>query len=456
MHFDVFVIGSGQAGVPLAARLAEAGRTTALAEAGHLGGSCVNEGCTPTKTMIASARAAHVARHGGRLGIQAGEVSVDLGAIVDRKDDIVAQWRSGVRKRLERTGRQLILMEGEARFTGPRDIEVNGERHSADVVVINVGTRHSAPPVPGLDGVAWLTNATVMQLREVPDHLLVLGGGYIGCEFAQMFRRFGADVTIVEMADHLLATEDADVSGAIEEVFRNEGITLKLSAGAEGVEQTGDGVTITLSDGSSVSGSHLLVATGRRPNTDRLDCSRAGIELDKRGYVVADDQYRTSAEGVYAVGDVLGAFPQFTHSSWDDGRILFDILTNSATRSRAGRIVPFAVFTDPQVARVGLTEREAADRGLAVEVATMPFARVARAVETDEPAGIMKVLLDPDSERIVGAAVVGSEAGELIHVFSTAMNARASARAIVDAQFVHPTFSEGLQTLLTRLPRYAL
>ena len=455
MRTDVIVIGSGQAGVPLAARLAEAGKRVLLAEAGDLGGTCVNNGCTPSKTMIASARAAHVARHAGRLGVRAGEVTVDLPAVVDRKETIVRRWRAGVQKRLDRAGERLTLVRGRARFVGPREIEVSGERHSADIVIVNVGCRPAVPPIPGLEEVPWLDNTSLMELRQLPSHLLVLGGGYIGCEFAQMFRRFGSEVTVIEALDRLLALEDPETSTALEGVFKSEGIRVEAGAGARSVSRDDGQIVLRLEAGKEVRGSHLLVAVGRRPNTDDLGCDAAGVVLDRRGFIPVDDRYRTSAESVYAVGDVTPG-PQFTHASWDDHRLLYDILMGRGSRGRGDRLVPITAFTDPQVARVGLTEQEARAKGLEPEVATMPFGHIARAIEVDETAGTMKVLIDPKSEKILGAAIVGAEAGELIHVFVALVQAGATARAIVDAECVHPTFAEGLQSLVMRLKRYAL
>jgi len=455
MKFDVIVVGSGQAGVPLATRLARAGKRVLLAERGELGGTCVNTGCTPTKTMIASARAAHVARTSARLGVRAGPVEVDLPAVVDRKDAIVRRWREGVEKRLRGAGDRLTLVRGQARFTGERRIEVAGQTHTAEVVVLDVGARPVTPPLEGLESVPWLDYETVMQLRELPAHLLVLGGGYIGCEFGQMFRRFGPQVTIVDVVPHLLSREDPEISSALEAVFRDEGIGLELGAGAERVSGSAGRIGLRLSSGKELRGSHLLVATGRRPNTDDLGCDAGGIALDPKGFIVADDEYRTSAPGTYAVGDVIGQ-PQFTHTAWDDHRILFDLLLGRSRRGRNGRHIPYTAFTDPQVAGVGLTEREARERGIPYEVATMPFAEVARAVEIDEKAGVMKVLLDPKTERVLGAAIVGSEAGELIHIFVTLMQSGAPARVIVDAEAVHPTFAEGVQSLVMKLQRFAL
>jgi len=455
MKVDVIVIGAGQAGPPLAARLAEAGRRVLIAEAKDLGGTCVNNGCTPTKTMIASARAAHVARTAGRLGVRTGDVKVDLAAVVDRKDKIVRQWRESVQKRLDKAGERLTLVRGRARLLAAREIEIDGERHSADVVVLNVGCRAMIPPIPGLAETPHLDNASVMELREVPRKLVVLGGGYIGCEFAQMFRRFGSEVTIVESMDRLMSQEDPESSAALRGVFESEGIELALGAKAASVSGTADDLRVRLDSGREVTGSHLLVALGRRPNTDDLGCDAAGIARDPRGYIPVDDHYKTSADGVYAVGDVTPG-PQFTHASWDDHRLLFDHLMGRPGRKRSERLIPITAFTDPQVARVGLTEEGAKKAGVAYEAATMPFGNIARAVELDETAGTMKVLIDPRTERILGASIVGAEAGELIHVFVGLVSAGASARALVDAECVHPTFAEGLQTLVMKLKRYAL
>jgi len=454
MKVDVIVIGTGQAGVPLAARLAESGRRVVVAERKALGGTCVNYGCTPTKTMVASAHAAHVARTAGRLGVKAGPVRVDMAAVVDRKDRIVRQWRDGVRKRLWKAAR-LTLVRGHARFTGPRQVDIGSQRYEADVVVVNVGARPAVPPLPGLDDVPWLDNTRIMHLRRVPAHLVVLGGGYIGCEFAQMFRRFGAQVTVLEGAPRLLATEEPEASAALAEVFRGEGIRLRLQARARSVSGSARAVTVRLDGGTRVSGSHLLVAVGRRPNTDDLGAEAAGIRLDAKGYIEVDERYRTSAEGVYAVGDCTPG-PQFTHAAWDDHRILFELLQGRGTRTRNDRLVPITAFTDPQVARIGLTEREARARGHAPETATMAFGAIARAVETDQTAGTMKILLDPKTEKVLGASIVGAEAGELIHVFAPVMVAGACARSLVDAEYVHPTFAEGVQSLVMSLPRYAI
>jgi pyruvate/2-oxoglutarate dehydrogenase complex dihydrolipoamide dehydrogenase (E3) component len=415
----------------------------------------VNYGCTPTKTLVASARAAHVARTASRLGVEVEGVRVDFRAVMARKEAIVSQWRAGLERRLAGAGERLTFAHGHARFTGAREVEVSGERHQADAVVIDVGGRPALPRIQGIEAVPWLDNRRVMELAELPAHLVVLGGGYIGCEFAQMFRRFGAQVTVVDHNPHLLAREDEDISAEVEAAFRAEGLELVLGADPARVEGGPGAVALTLADGRRIAGTHLLVAAGRRPNTDDLGCEAGGIALDARGFIRVDDAFRTTAPGAYAVGDVTGG-PQFTHTSWDDHRLVFEVLMGRPARPRSGRIIPYTVFVDPPVAGVGLTEREAKARGVAYELAELPFGHVARAIEIDETRGKMKLLLDPASERILGACIVGGEAGELIHVFAALMQAGAPARHLVEVECVHPTFAEGLQSLVMKLPRYAL
>ncbi len=454
---DVILVGSGQAATPLATRFASAGKRVVLIERGELGGTCVNTGCTPTKTMIASARGAHVARTSGRLGVHCGQVTVDLAEVVSRKEEILRQWREGIAKRFASAGDRLQLVRGSARFVGQRTLEASGQQYRAPIVILDVGARAAVPPVKGLTDVPWLDNRTILELRELPRHLIVLGGGYVGCEMAQMFRRFGADVTIVHNGDHLLSREDPDVVEPLESVFRGEGIELKLGAEVVEIRRENADLAAILADGSRVRGSHLLVATGRRPNTDGLGCEAGGVRLDPRGHVIADEWYETTCPGVYAVGDVLGG-PQFTHTSWDDHRRLFDLLVkpDAPRLRRSDRLVPYAVFTDPQLASVGLNEREARKRGVPHETVTMPFGQIARAIEVGETAGTMKLLVDPSSGKTLGVSLVGAEAGELLHVFVVLLQSGADLRAVVDAEFVHPTFAEGLQSLVMRLPRFAL
>jgi pyruvate/2-oxoglutarate dehydrogenase complex dihydrolipoamide dehydrogenase (E3) component len=455
MQYDTVVIGSGQAGVPLATRLAAEGERVLLVEKADLGGTCVNSGCTPTKTMIASARAAHVARNAARLGVRTSTVSVDLGAVVDRKNAIVSKWREGVRRRLEKAGPGLTLLQGHARLAGGREILVGSERHEGKTIVIDVGGRPVTPGIPGLRDVPFLDNESVMTLRDLPGHLVVLGGGYIGCEFAQMFRRFGSAVTVIDHMDRLLSREEPEASDALGEVFEGEGMELAMGAKVTHVGREGDEIVVSVEGGRAFRGSHLLVAIGRRPNTDDLGCEQGGVALDPRGFIVVGDDYRTSAPGIYAVGDCTPG-PQFTHAAWDDHRLLFDELKGRPHRKRSERLVPITAFTDPPLARVGLTEKEAKEEGIPYEVATMPFGQVARAIEIDETAGVMKILLDPRSEKILGVTIVGAEAGELIHVFVPVVDQGLKARALVDPEYVHPTFAEGLQSLVMKLPRYAL
>jgi pyruvate/2-oxoglutarate dehydrogenase complex dihydrolipoamide dehydrogenase (E3) component len=454
---DVIIVGSGQAGVPLATRLAAAGKRVVIIERAKAGGTCVNVGCTPTKTLVASARAAHVARTGARLGINSKGVEVDFAAVMARKDGMVKRWRDGVEHHLAAAGDHLRLVRGHGRFVDARTVEVAGKLFLAEHVVLNVGARSAVPEVAGLADVPHLDSASLLALQTLPKHLVILGAGYIACEMGQMFRRFGAEVTICAPSKRLLPREDPAVSEALEGVFRAEGITLALGKHVTRVAQLDTDIELQLAeaDDGTIRGSHLLVATGRTPNTSDLGCSAGGVALDGEGHVLVNERYETTQPGVFAVGDCLPG-PQFTHVSWDDHRVLFDILTGRPARTRTDRLVPYTVFTDPQVAGVGLSEAAARERGIAFEVASMPFGNIARAIETDETAGIVKVLIDPETERILGACVVGVDAGELIHVFSVLMKANASARAIVDGEFVHPTFAEGLQTAVMKLPRYAL
>jgi pyruvate/2-oxoglutarate dehydrogenase complex dihydrolipoamide dehydrogenase (E3) component len=453
MEWDVIVIGAGQTGGPLSARLAEAGKRVLLAERKHVGGTCSNYGCTPTKTLIASARAAHVARTAARLGIHA-DVRVDFQAVIRRKNELVQQWRQGTERRLARAGESLVLKRAHARFVDTHEVEVDGERHRAKTLVIDVGARPAIPRIEGLDRVAWLDNATVMELDEVPEQLVVLGGGYIGCELGQAFRRFGADVTIIDRNEHLLAREDEDVSQVIADVFAQEGISVRLGTEVRRVGMNRDAIEVETSNGSTIAGTHLLVAVGRQPNTHDLGCEAAGVELDQLGYIRVNDRYETNVPGVYASGDVTGG-PQFTHTAWDDHRLLYDIILGNVRRTRQDRLIPHATFTDPQVAGIGLTERAAREQNVAYELATFPFGNIARAIETDERSGLLKVLLDPATERIIGATIVGAEAAELIHILLATIAAGAKAQTLVDAEFVHPAFAEGVQSALMRLSRYA-
>jgi pyruvate/2-oxoglutarate dehydrogenase complex dihydrolipoamide dehydrogenase (E3) component len=453
---DVIVVGSGQAGVPLATRFAGAGKHVIVFERGNPGGTCVNVGCTPTKTLVAAARAAHVARTAARFGVHVGEVSIDFGAVMARKDAIVQRWRSGVDRHLAAAPDKLQLVRGLARFVAPKVIEVDGQRYRADSIVINAGARPSVPKIEGLRYVPHLDSTGLLDSKQLPEHLLIVGAGYIACEMGQMFRRFGAEVTLVAPSSRLLPREDEAVSEALSGVFRAEGIGLELGKPITRVSGTAGKVLLHVAEREQpLVGSHLLIATGRTPNTEQLGCAEGNIALDDKGYIVVDERYETSQPGVFAVGDCTPG-PQFTHVSWDDHRVVFEVMNGRPARARTGRIVPYTVFTDPQVAGVGLSEQAARARGLEVQVASMPFGYIARAIETDETAGVVKVVIDAKTERILGAFIVGVDAGELIHVFSMLMQSGGTARAIVDGEFVHPTFGEGLQSAVMTLPRYAL
>lgn len=456
-HYDAIVIGAGQAGGPLAGALAGAGRRTALIERTHVGGTCVNEGCTPTKTMVASARVAYLARRAADYGVRAGPVSVDMARIRQRKRDIVTSFRTSGEHRLGAFPK-LELLPGEARFVDARtvDVDVNGtiRRLAADQVFINAGARPGPAAVPGLSGPRVLNSTSIMELDVVPSHLLVLGGGYIGLEFAQMFRRFGSAVTIVHRGAHLLSREDDDVADAMREILEADGITMALNTTARRAEPVADGFRLELagSEGArTVEASHVLVAIGRLPNTDALDLGSAGICTDSKGFIAVSDRLETSAPGVWALGDVTGG-PAFTHTSYDDFRIVRNsVLGGAASRSLSRTLLPYTVFTDPQLGRIGLTERDARARGGDVRVAKMPMSHIARALELDESRGFMKAVVDGSTGRILGAAVLGIEGGELMSLIQVAMMGDLRWPVLRDAVFAHPLLAESLNNLFATL-----
>jgi len=452
--YDAIIIGAGQAGVPLARALAGAGWRTALVERLHVGGSCVNEGCTPTKTMVASARSAYVARRAADYGVSTGSVSVDMAAVRQRKRDMVESWRSGSEDRLRAT-ENLELVMAEASFVGPRRVEVRPSEGGTRVlesehIFINTGARPSVPALPGLDEVPFLTSTTIMELDEVPKHLLILGGGYIGVEFGQMFRRFGSEVTIVQRRDALLPREDRDVAEAIKEILEEDGIEVVLEADAQSVSAASDGEVSLAVEMSSrlrtLTGSHLLVATGRVPNTEALNLPAAVIELDSGGYVPVNERLETQTSGIYALGDVKGG-PAFTHISYDDFRVIRSNLLEEGEATITDRAVPYTVFMDPQLGRVGLSEREARERGLDVKVFTMPMNWVARALEIDESRGLLKAVVDSSTDRILGFAALGIDGGELMAVIEVAMLGGVTASVLRNAVFAHPTLAESLNNL---------
>src|SRR5262245_28146519 len=462
-RYDAVVIGSGQAGNPLSQKLADQGWTVALIEKEHVGGTCVNTGSTPTKTMVASAQVAHYARHAAVWGVQAGAVRVDLPSVVARKDRIVNQWRSGVEKKIA-DRKNLRLYRGAARFVAPHKIRVNQEEIESERIFINTGARPAIPSLEGLDRIGYLTNESILQLRELPAHLLIIGGGYIGLEFGQMFRRFGSDVTIVHRDDHILPREDEDVTVELQKALEKEGMRFLLRArptrvdrddsprptGGEGSGVRGDQVVLKVErngKAETVRGSHLLIATGRRPNTDDLGLEAAGVQLTREGFVKVNGRLETNVAGIWALGDVKGG-PAFTHISYNDYQIVYANLIEGKNLSTDGRIVPYAVFTDPQLGRVGLTERKARAAGHKLKVGKIPTAWVARAIERDETAGLMKVVVDADTDQILGVAILATEGGELVQILEFVMLAGAPYTLLKGAVYIHPTLAEGFWTLM--------
>ena len=453
-RYDAIVIGSGQAAPSLAVRLAEAGMKTALVEREHLGGTCVNDGCIPTKTLVASARAAHVARRAADWGIHAGPVSVDMKAVKARKDAVVKQSIDGLDKWIAGT-KNLSLVWGDARFTGPHAIEVNGEILEAPKIFINVGARPVLPSWKGIADVPVLNNTSMMAVDTLPEHLLVVGGSYIGLEFAQMYRRFGSRVTVLEFGDRLIAREDPEVSAEIQRILEREGVAFHFSvkdaavargAGGSGVRVVVDPVGQAL----AIEGSHLLAAIGRRPNTDSLGLDKAGIATDARGFITVDETLSTSVPGVWALGDVNGR-GAFTHTSYNDFQIVAGNLLDGETRRVGDRIPIYALFIDPPLGRVGMSEAEVRARGKPALVGVMPMTRVGRARERGETQGFMKVLVDAESERILGASLLCIEGDEIVHMLLAAMAGDLSYKVIERAVHIHPTVSELIPTLLESL-----
>ena len=453
-QFDVVLLGAGQGGDPLARAFATKGKRAALIERDAVGGTCVNRGCTPTKTMIASARVAYLARRAADYGVQTGPVSVEMVTVRDRKRAMVADFRGGDEKKIAGTD-GLELIYGGAKFADGHTVEVSqrdgGVRTlTAPQIVINTGARPTVPPLPGLDGVGFLDSTSVMELGEVPAHLVILGGGYIALEFGQMFRRFGSRITVVEKSGHLLGHEDPDVADEMAKILAEDGLDILLGVKATKAEKTSGGVALTVETKSgetkTITGSYLLVAVGRTANTDALGVGAAGVELDDQGHVKVNERLETTAPGVWALGDVKGG-PQFTHISYDDYRILQANLLGGDPRTTTGRMVPYTVFTDPQLGRVGMTESEAKKAGKNIQVAKLPMSEVARAIETDETRGFMKAIIDADTKQILGAAILGVDGGEVMAVLEVAMVGHLPYTALRDATLSHPTLAESLNNL---------
>ncbi|HXZ03429.1 MAG TPA: mercuric reductase [Ktedonobacteraceae bacterium] len=455
-EYDAMIIGAGQAGGPLSTALAQDGQKTAIIERVHVGGTCINEGCTPTKTMVASARVAYLARRAADYGVEAGPVSVDMKVVRKRKRDIVESFRTGSERRIE-SAEGVDLLMGEARFIEQKVVEVRfntGEMRtlSANTIFINAGDRPSIPPIEGINNVPTLDSTSIMELDSVPEHLLVFGGSYIALEFGQMFRRFGSRVTIIQRSAHLLSREDTDIADEVANILREDGIEILLESHVSYVSQNLNGnieMAVQTVDGERIlTGSHLLVAAGRVPNTDWLNVEAAGIETDKRGYIRVNEKLETNVPGIYALGDIKGG-PAFTHISYDDFRIIRTNLLEHGNASIHDRLVPYTVFIDPQLGRIGLSESEARASGRAIRVAKMPMNYVARALEVDESRGFMKAIVDAESGQILGCAILGIEGGEIMAMLEMAMMGKLPYTVLRDAVFAHPTLAESLNNLFT-------
>jgi len=454
--FDTIIVGTGQSGKPLALALGRAGRKTAVVEAKHVGGTCINVGCTPTKTMVAAARVAYLARRGADFGVHANAPRVDLADVWARKQRVVEQFRRGGQRGLESVP-AIELMFGEGSFADARTVRVRlnagGERLlTADRIVINTGGRPVVPDIPGLADANWLDSSSVMELQVLPAHLVVLGGGYIGLEFSQMFRRFGARVTVITRDERLIPREDPDISAEVEKILTEDGIDIVKSANTLRVEGRG-GVQVlveTPEGRREIAGSHLLVAIGRAPNSDLLNLAAAGVATDKAGYITVDNRLETGVPGIYAIGDVKGG-PAFTHISYDDYRVLRANWLEGGGATIDGRYVPNTMFIDPQLATVGVNETEAKRRGLNYRVAKLPMTSVARAIEMSETRGFMKAIVDADTHQILGCTILGIEGGEIMSMLQIAMMGKLPYPALREAIFAHPTLAESLNNLFGTL-----
>jgi pyruvate/2-oxoglutarate dehydrogenase complex dihydrolipoamide dehydrogenase (E3) component len=453
VDYDAIVIGTGQSGPALARRLVAAGWTVAVIERKFFGGTCVNTGCTPTKTLIASAYAAQLARRAAEYGVTiGGAIGVDMKAVKARKDAIVGASRKGVERSLK-TLKGCTVYEGHARFDGPKELKVGDEELRAEKVFINVGGRAVVPPIPGLDQVPYLTNSSMMDVDFLPPHLVVLGGSYIGLEFAQMYRRFGSEVTVIELASRLIAREDEDISQAVAGFLVDEGIDIRVNSRVIAVEKKGSRLAVSVEAAgqrSQVVGTHLLLAIGRRPNTDDLGLDKAGIAADARGYIMVDDQLRTNVPGVWALGDCNGR-GAFTHTSWNDFEIVAANLLDNDQRRVSDRITAYALYTDPPLGRAGLTEAEVRKSGRPALIATMAMEDVSRAYEKGETKGLMKILVDRETKHILGASLLGLAGDEVIHSILDVMYAKAPASVLRRAMHIHPTVSEFVPTMLEDL-----
>jgi dihydrolipoamide dehydrogenase len=442
---DLIVVGGGMAGLPVAMKCAYSGMETALVEEDLLGGTCLNRGCIPTKTMIRSAEVANLARRSEELGIDIdGSIEANMDAIVQRKDNIVESIREGAYENVE-GNENIDFIEGHGVFESPHEVRVDDRTLSADTIVINTGARPARPPIDGLDDVDFHDSTDLLERDSVPDSLAVIGGGYVGCEYAQMYSRFGADVTVFQRGERLLPEEDPDVSEVIETAFEDEGITVQTHAPVTTLSGTDDGIRVDADSADTVTVSDVALAAGRTPNTDGLRLEEIGVSLDERGFVETDDSFQTTADGVYAIGDVSGP-PMFTHSARDDADLLYQHLAKDEAISTEGRTVPWAVFTDPQVGHVGLTEKEARDEGYEVGIGRQDFAEQGKPKALGETDGFVKLVTNADTDELLGAHVVGEQGAEIVHELVLAIELGATADQIAETMHIHPTLPESINS----------
>ncbi|AKD57104.1 mercuric reductase [Spirosoma radiotolerans] len=456
-QYDAIVIGSGQAGSPLSKQLAKAGKKTLLIEKRFIGGTCVNDGCTPTKAMIGSAKAAYLAKHADKLGVHIDGHHIDMKQIRHRKDELVLSWRNGSRRAMENT-ENLDLIFGEATFTGDKTLTVKlnegGEVDvKAELIFINTGTTPVIPVIEGLQEVGYFTSTTLLDVEEVPEHLLVLGGNYVGLEFAQMFHRFGSKISVLERGPRIVAREDEDISDELTKILLAEGLDVYTNAQSVKFERQDESIKATIVVNGiqqEISCSHILVATGRKPLTEALAPQLSGIKLNENGFIQVNEKLETTAKGIYALGDVNGG-PAFTHIAYNDYIIVYRNLFEGADDKTTERPLPYCMFTDPQLGRIGLTEKQARDQGYTIKVAKLPMNQVARAVETGEALGVMKAVVDAKTRQILGAAILGEEGGEVMTVIQMAMMGGITYDRIRYCVFAHPTYSESLNNLFMKL-----
>jgi pyruvate/2-oxoglutarate dehydrogenase complex dihydrolipoamide dehydrogenase (E3) component len=448
--FDAIIVGAGQAGPPLAGRLTDAGQTVAMIERKLVGGTCVNTGCIPTKTLVASAHAAHLARRGAEFGVGTGDVSVDMAKVKARKDKIMLDDRHGVESWL-RGMKGCTFLRGHARFESPHTVSVDGQVLEAERIFLNVGGRAVAPDLPGLSDVDYMTNVGILELDTVPEHLVIIGGSYIALEFAQMYRRFGARVTVIEKGPRLTSREDEDVSATIKQILEAEGIDVVVDATAIHFTKRDNGFEVVPREGADpIAGTHLLVAVGRVPNTDDLGLDKARIETDARGYIVVDDQLRTNVEHIWAMGDCNGR-GAFTHTSYNDFEIVAANLLDNDPRRVSDRVTTYALYIDPPLGRAGMTVADVRKSGRKALIGKRPMTRVGRAVEKGETQGFMKVVVDADTEEILGAAILGVGGDEVVHAIIDIMTAKEPYTAISRTMHIHPTVSELVPTMLQEM-----